>query len=43
MSVEKKISLIIEILLSFPIAKVDVAHSPTPSSVRITASLKGDG
>ena len=29
--------------LSFPTATVVVAHSPTPSAVKTTASLKGDG
>jgi len=27
----------------FPTATVVVAHSPTPSAVKITASSKGDG
>ena len=40
---ENKFSFIIEILLFLSIAKVDVAHSPTPSKVKITASSKGDG
>jgi hypothetical protein len=30
-------------LLSLPTATVVVAHSPTPSAVKITASLNGDG
>ena len=30
-------------LLPFPTATVVVAHSPTPSAVKITASSKGDG
>ena len=30
-------------LLSFPIPIVVVAHSPTPSAVKIIASLKGEG
>ena len=39
----KFISFTIEILLPFPIDTVEVAHSPTPSRVRITASSKGEG
>ena len=30
-------------LLAFPIATVVVAHSPTPSAVKTTASSNGDG
>ena len=39
----KFISLITSSLFSFPIATVVVAHSPTPSAVKIIESLNGDG
>ena len=35
--------LLISRLLLLPIATVVVAHSPTPSAVRIIALSKGDG
>ena len=35
--------LLISKLFPFPTATVVVAHSPTPSAVKTTASLKGDG
>src|SRR3989338_5112423 len=38
-----RISPINSMLLSFPAPKLVVVHSPTPSMVRIAASLKGDG
>ena len=40
---EENVFLLISILLFLPIATVVVAHSPTPSKVKIIASSNGDG
>ena len=42
-SEENESLFFISSLFPFPMATVVVAHSPTPSAVKITASENGDG